>query len=472
MPNTIAYGMLIGWPIITIILFALLPLRQAIIWSLLGGHMLLPYAVAFDLTGLPRLDKTSIASLSTFLCTILFARGQTLRAPPSGVVAVLIGVFLFAPLATALTNADPLLFRSIAIPGLTIYDALALGMGKLITILPFIIGYSVLANERAHRDILVALVVGALIYALPILLEVRLSPQLHRWVYGFHPHEFQQSLRGGAFRPVVFMGHGLLVALFLAMSVIASTALLRTRERMGGLPMVLVLIVLLALLLLTRSYAAIGLGVLFSAIFYMVQARRVVLICFALAAVALTYPFLRGADLLPMQSIVRSVEGVNLDRANSARFRIENEDILLAKANQRPLFGWGSWGRNRVYADMSWGETRDIAVTDGFWVITIGQFGWLGYIATFGLLCYPFLRAMRRRKNTILPAATVALLLIHLANVLDLLPNSSLLPTTWLVAGALAGMVYAHLPRRRLGGTKDESSPTEEQALNLATTPR
>lgn len=446
MPNMIAWAMLAAWPLITLLLFALLPLRPAIIWSLLGAHMLLPYGVAFDIAGLPKLDKTSIASLSTFLAVLLFSRGRTLRAPPARVLSLLMILFLIGPVATAWTNGDPLLFRSLALPGLTAYDAAALAVGKLIMLLPFIVGYSLLTSERAHRDILVALVIGALLYGLPVLLEMRLSPQLHRWVYGFHPHEFQQALRGSGFRPVVFMGHGLLVALFLAMSFLASVSLIRERQRVLGLPPALIALGLLALLLLTRSYAAIGYSVLFGALLYALRARQLVTLCFLLAGMALTYPTLRGTGLLPVQSIVGLVTPVNQERAHSASFRFANEDLLLAKANQRPFFGWGSWGRNRIYQEMTWGETKDVAVTDGFWIITIGQFGWLGYIATFGLLCYPFLRAIKRRAGAI-PATTMGLLVIHLVNVIDLLPNSSLLPFTWLVAGALAGLSTVRAPR-------------------------
>lgn len=61
------------------------------------------------------------------------------------------------------------------------------------------------------------LVIAGLIYTVPMLYEIRMSPQLHTIFYGYFPHSFGQQARGGGFRPVVFMGHGLLVG-FLRLS--------------------------------------------------------------------------------------------------------------------------------------------------------------------------------------------------------------------------------------------------------------
>ena len=57
---------------------------------------------------------------------------------------------------------------------------------------------------------------AALIYAPLCLLELRLSPQLHRWVYGYHQHDFVQTMRDGGYRPMVFMEHGLMVSFWMA----------------------------------------------------------------------------------------------------------------------------------------------------------------------------------------------------------------------------------------------------------------
>ena len=59
-------------------------------------------------------------------------------------------------------------------------------------------------------------VLGGLIYVPLCLFEVRMSPQLHNMVYGFAQHSFGQTVRGGGWRPMVFMQHGLAVGLFMS----------------------------------------------------------------------------------------------------------------------------------------------------------------------------------------------------------------------------------------------------------------
>ncbi len=102
------------------------------------------------------------------------------------------------------------------------------------------------------------------------------------------------------------------------------------------------------------------------------------------------------------------------------------------------MFGWGDWGRNRLY-DPETG--RDASVTDGYWIITVSSFGWAGFLAKFGLLALPVLAVLRRHRRTgeeprPIIAGTCLLAAISMA---ELLPNSTLPPWTWLIAGALLG---------------------------------
>jgi hypothetical protein len=103
------------------------------------------------------------------------------------------------------------------------------------------------------------------------------------------------------------------------------------------------------------------------------------------------------------------------------------------------VFGWGGWGRNQIL-DPTTGEQT--SVTDGRWIIVIGSFGWVGYIAEFGLLCFPLILLYVRARSVpdaALSTYTGAVALILSVNLIDLLPNSPLRPFTWLMAGALLG---------------------------------
>ena len=105
----------------------------------------------------------------------------------------------------------------------------------------------------------------------------------------------------------------------------------------------------------------------------------------------------RMADLVPTRLLLEWSTSVSQDRADSLQFRLDNEKQLLERASQRFIFGWGRYGRSLIYD-----PTREIdtSVTDGFWIITIGQFGLFGFLAEFGLLTFPIFSAAAALRFT------------------------------------------------------------------------
>jgi hypothetical protein len=438
MPNAVAYIALLLWPAVTLALFASMRPAPALIWSLLGGYLLLPVNTAFDFPGVPALDKTSIPSISALVGALIFAKGPVVRLPREWWLMALMALYVISPIFTVLTNRDHLMFGSLILPGLKPYDAFSAAAYKCIDVIPFILGYNMLRTTRAQDYFLRALVVAVLGYTLLMLIEVRLSPQLNTWTYGFFPHSFGQQVRSGGYRPVVFLGHGLLVAILTAMTIVATAYLARRRATMFGVSAWAWLAYLVAIMILCRSLGALVLSA--AALFAMIVIPRkgVRLICALMAITVLAYPVLRGVDLVPVQALADQIAIVSQERAGSFQTRIDNENQLLERAGKRPWFGWGGFGRNRVYDEYT---GRDLSITDGTWVIIIGSNGWAGYAAAFGLLCLPMVAAWRRGA-WVTPQST-ALSLVLAVNLLDLLPNSSLTPLTWLMAGTLARM-----PRR------------------------
>jgi hypothetical protein len=196
-------------------------------------------------------------------------------------------------------------------------------------------------------------------------------------------------------------------------------------------------------LVLCKSMAALAYGAGLAPVIAFAGRRMQVRLAAGLALIAVLYPLLRGADLVPVEAMLGQAERVSAERAGSLAFRFANEDRLLDHASQKPLFGWGGWGRNRVY-DPDTG--KDITVTDGRWIIVIGSFGWCGYVAEFGLLALPLLLLARRSRRLhpaeISPYAGPLALILG-ANMIDMLPNATLIPFTWLLAGALLGHAEA-----------------------------
>jgi hypothetical protein len=440
-PNFFAYFALFAWPAVCVILFVRLPVERAAIWSLLGGYLLLPSGTTVDLSLFPPLDKSSIPSVTTFL--LCWMRGA--HSPPprrSMLIYILAFVFVISPIFTSLNNSYELAIADRSLPGFYPVDALKYSLHNLIVLAPFFVGLRFLSSDHGRELLLKALPTAAVLYSVPMLFEVRFSPQLHRWVYGYFPHDFSMTARDGGFRPVVFLNHGLEVALFAAMAVIAAIVAARGRQRIWQQPATFVAGYLAIILLLCKTlgaavYAAVGAPlVLFT------KPRSWLTVASAILLIVCAYPFLRSAQLIPVHQIASAASIISADRASSFRYRVENEDLLLAKANEKPLFGWGTWGRSRVFqADTG----QDIATTDGTWIIQFGMFGWSGYLSLFVLFATALFRARASIGRQVTRETIVlgGLGLLLAVNMVDLLPNSSLLPVTYMLAGSIAGRVRA-----------------------------
>lgn len=149
----------------------------------------------------------------------------------------------------------------------------------------------------------------------------------------------------------------------------------------------------------------------------------------------LFFPLVRG--VLPLSDITEFFMEWSPERALSLQFRFDNEDRLLDRANERPWFGWGTWGRNRIYDPVT---GKDLSVTDGDWILTIGTFGWLGYIGIIGLIAYPVIllkRTINNKNIADFTPYTLALAVMLMIFMIDQIPNASLNHITYLIAGAV-----------------------------------
>ena len=195
---------------------------------------------------------------------------------------------------------------------------------------------------------------------------------------------------------------------------------------------------LAVVLVLCKSAGALIYGVVLGAAVRWLKPKMQLRIAMILALIALTYPFARLAGVFPTSVLVEIAGSVNAERAESLEFRFNQEDALLAHARERLMFGWGRYGRNRLIGEYG----KDVSVTDGQWIITLGQFGLIGFIAQFGALGLSVLRITRlaRRAGESGEALLLsALCLIVAAAIVEQLPNASISSWTWLLAGALAG---------------------------------
>ncbi|WP_425084692.1 O-antigen ligase family protein [Ruegeria profundi] len=441
MPNTFAYLMLALWPIVMVVLFKKLPPARAFCISILAAHTILPTATYFDLPLVPTLDKKTVPSIfALLLCLTMF--NQKIRFfPGSPIVSVLMIGYILSPFVTFASNLEPIFAGTLYFPGLTVRDAISESLKHVITLIPFVLGFNLLSTPDNKREFLALYMMTGLIYSIPILVEIRMSPQFNNWFYGFFPQLFAQQVRFGGFRPVVFIGHGLGVAFLILMSMLATAALLRGSSRKDSGNKFAILAYLSLILVLCKTVGAVLFAVLFAPIVLFARPkvqRWVMMVC---AVFVLTYPVLRAADAIPVERLLSYASMIQAERAQSLGFRFENEEQLLERALEKPLTGWGYWNRNRNY-DPETG--RILTVPDGYWILIIGVLGWFGYICIFGLLTFPLLRLWAQRKECTGSAdefVTHGVAIMLSINLLELIPNATNNNLTWLMAGLLMAKI-------------------------------
>lgn len=404
--------------------------RRGALATLLVGTLFLP--VFGPAAGVPLLRTKSmfIAGVALALSAALDAR----RWSRLRLQAIDLPVLLYcaAPFAAAVAN------------GLGAYDgasatfAAALEVGG-----PYLLGRLYLGDREGLADFAGALVAAGLVYVPLCLWEIRMSPQLHLQLYGFSPTAlFNQNVRFGGYRPIVFMNHGLMVALFMASATVVAYWLWRTgaRRALAGLPMGAAAAVLALTTVLCKSTGAVALLLVGVAALEGTRRLRTPALILLLAALPPAYCTARLAGWDGAALVAASTEVAGAERAQSVEFRFRNEAALGARALERPWLGWGRWGRSRVRDDSG----RDTSITDSRWIGTLGENGLVGLAAlglVLGLPALALLRAAPARRwadEGVAPAAALAV--VGLMGLLDDLLNTMTTPLAFAIAGALAAL--------------------------------
>ena len=172
-----------------------------------------------------------------------------------------------------------------------------------------------------------------------------------------------------------------------------------------------------------------------------------------LAAIAPAYCVARTTGLWSGAQLVdMAASNVDVERAESLNFRLVQENELISKALERPAFGWGGWGRNRVTNKVG----RDQSVTDGMWVIFLGTSGIVGLTAFGAMVLLPIVRYSQTVSSTLMAkpqsmGSTGCAVVLCLWCV-DSLFNAALLPPYLVMAAGLTGITMPRLERDRPSG--------------------
>lgn len=407
---------------------------------------------------LPPLNKKSITSLVLLLSLFLLGKRFSLFEP--GVTTKLMFFYCVGVFLTAELNGGATLSGGALLPGLSHYDALTSVFKTLLFLMPFLLGRYFFKDIIDNKVVFKFLVVTALFYSVFMLFEVRMSPQLHSWVYGFSPTVFAQQVRAGGFRPFVFIGHGLPLAFWFSTCVMAAATLHKNKVRCSVLSPLMLVCYMLVVLLLCKTVSAMLYACFALFLIYNLSPTRQLKWVFMFSLTVLLYPLSKILGLFPTAELVNLIEIFSPERAQSMEFRFKNEEVLLSRAMERPFFGWGDWGRNRVYDELG----KDISVTDGKWILELGMHGFIGFFMYYSILIAPLFYANKairyiQDKNQQYYFSTMAIIL--LVSLVDSIPNTNMGSIQLLLAGVLMGQ-----SERLLRNARSQQKVGKERARN------
>jgi hypothetical protein len=433
--NTLGLFALVGWIPATFLLMLAVPRRTALLVSVIGGCLFLPCSsVAFP--GLPDLTKSMMMCLAPGIAAALLDPTGMLRFRPS-VRDLPILLIVGCPFASSIVN------------GLGTHDGLSLVFQSFIVWgVPYLIGRVYFADEQGLRALARGILIGGLIYVPLCLYEIRMSPQLHVMLYGFGQHDFAGNMRYGGFRPLVFMESGLMLSFW--MSAASVVALGAWQFKMLRLPFGIragsSALVLVVTTVLCKSFGAIILMLIALGTILRAKTLRARWIVLALVIGPQLFVFCRVGGLLDRQTISHAMEFMPEDRVESLDTRAKNEDLLVAKALQQPIFGWGGWGRSRVVNE----EGDDVTIVDSIWVEILGRNGLVGLIGLMGVLFIGPATLLARvppsawRRSETAPAFCLALVIAMFA--VDCTMNAMINPAFLLAIGGLVSFRPAPRP--------------------------
>ena len=426
-----------GWLPVVMWIFWSMPTRRAIVAAFLLAWLFLPMA-AYKVQGIPTYDKMSATCCGVLLAAMVFDSKRLLNLSffPSYVDIPML-VWCICPLATVAATSNE--------GALTFHDGLSWMFEQIISwALPYLIGRIYFADRSALRDLSVAIFVGGLVYVPLCLYEIRMSPQLHYMVYGFHQHSVGQQARDNSFRPMVFMQHGLAVGMFMITASIAGAMLWRmgTLKRLWGFSVGWLLVPLIGTTILCRSWGATFLMFLGMVLLWICIRTRTSIALWILILSPSVYVAARTVfnwDAESSSSLLSTV--ADKERQQSLMFRLENEKSINARTEKHDLwFGWGGYFR-AFWVDTP--EGKEVFTPDSLWISAFGTWGALGLGALL-LLTFPilllFLRLPRdswRDPSMAGVLAFCALLgLFQIDNMVNSMPN----PIFLLGLGGLCGL--------------------------------
>lgn len=445
--------MLFGWVPFTIFLFFSCKPHHAVLISIIGGWLFLPHS-GYNLPGLPEYNKIMAIALGLVFGGRISGhrRASSFRWEIYDLPMI---IWCLSPIATSVTNQ------------LGFYDGISSSFGEVLQWgVPYLAGRIYFNSTSILRDLCLGIIIGGLLYVPLCLFEIRMSPQLSNIFYGFFPHSFAQHFRYGGWRPIVFMQHGLMVALWMAISSTVAFWLWRSGDikHLKGIPISIIFMALAITCVLCKS--ANGWTVLFigCGIYFLCNrfnsSKPILLLLFSVPI----YIGFRLTGIVTAHELETFFANFfDAERVASLGVRLHQEDLFSLRALERPILGWGGYGRSWP-VDPNTGE-KMTQMIDALWLGCFSTRGFLGLISfVCSMLLGPWLAlryGLEKKANSGFSTQSIVVLsLVVVFFMIDSLANGMFNPVIVLISGVL---VSCHIRQKE----KAIEIATEKTNLHL-----
>ncbi len=445
---------LFGWLPVVMLMYSMMPPRRAAILATALAWMFLPVA-GYKVEGVPPYDKMNATNLAVFLGALIFDQGRFRCLKLSWFDVPMLGYCLLPFIS----------LRAMALPfASSVYWSLdqTIAWG-----LPYLVGRLYIRHLEDVCELARLLVICGLIYVPFCLYEIRMSPELHRIVYGFTQHAWGQTKRGDGWRPMVFMQHGLMVATWMtSITVLGFWGWRRrTLKRIWGLRAGVVVSLLLWTAFWCKSTGATVLMIVSIVALSLARLTGRSWVIMLLIAAPAIYVSSRVIGAWDGKWLVAAAAEISEGRSVSLRSRLDSEQNFIGHALKRPLVGWGPGPQatppmeERVAKKATW---------DALWIINFTKFGTMGLLAWLLVGALPgalFLSAFRgaAREHPGVSAG-MALVVALSCYQIDCLSNAMIQPVFVLGFGGITGVAterLAALSQARLARRTHVNSGTQ-----------
>ena len=467
---------LIIWiPCVAMMFSSLRPMRAVALAYLIGWLLLPVYEI--NIKGFWDIDKVIATNFGVMAGIFLFCP-QAVRQYRFHPADALLVLYCFASFIASIDN------------DLGLHDGVSRFCQEFFFFgAPYVAGRLFIRRREDITDVARLIVVASAVYAMLAVWEWKMSPKIATTIYDVEfVHSWAQHRRWGFFRPILFFSHALGLGVFFAWTSFLGVWLYRAGELRRAIAVPPWVIALAPMILLPASLRLgveiavvagalcvcwIGL-ILYTAFSTPHAVKSIMLPCWAmiaasiggLAALLLVGPgtiFVLGCGMLWFGDLMRTrfvpllpvlfavfwmgarytntTDGQWLislvasfsDRDKSLTYRIDAETVTIEHSRERALFGWGTWGRNRVYDESG---NKEVSL-DGLWLNTVSATGLFGLTMFFLWWCWPLLIAVDVHRYIRGDPAIEAVLVAISLQAMNFLFNDFLDPMLTLMSGFL-----------------------------------